>query len=112
MKLSAWAMVLALAWVTLCAGQATTTSVVAAQDSILLQTKKRLITNQTGPPRDLISGKYEVDANGFLYIPFAGVLKAQGMTLSQLRDAIAERLTERLNRSVTSQDVQVTKISP
>ncbi len=109
MKISSWAIASALAWATLCAGQANTASVIAAKDSISLQTKRRLITNQNGPPRDLISGKYYVDANGLLYIPFAGVLKAQGMTLGQLRDAIAERLTEHLKRAVSSQDVQVTK---
>jgi polysaccharide biosynthesis/export protein len=52
------------------------------------------LTNPVGEFRDPVSAGRLVNADGTIFFPYVGLLKASGMTTGQVRDVIAERLAK------------------
>jgi protein involved in polysaccharide export with SLBB domain len=86
-------------------GSKPATYVIAVKDTLMVRVERPIISLKFGPPVNLISGKYDVDNNGIIYVPQVGAIKAEGMTLQQLKDTIVEGLKV----YDKSPDVRVTK---
>jgi polysaccharide export outer membrane protein len=53
-----------------------------------------LMVKVSGQPK--LTGHVSVSSDGFISMPLAGQLLAEGLTAQQLRDSITDRLRERL----------------